>query len=942
MRWYKLVLLTWIIALPAIVKAGGGPINNEEVIREGVIALNKMIHQNEYNNRHHQSWKNNYVLMLDGNGKFIEQRDVVGNTALLLSDDDVKSINDALVKVNDKKTFGVYEIVYNNWYIDLSERIPENATIKYITDYQKWSKDNIRNTIVSEMKSINAEIFEKSELNGYEKKVGIVCGRVVVLLNGMKQHASVVFDAHGDESWTNGELRDLNAKIDPYLPKLSDVKNFLIEYPNALKVAFNTKGSKLDLPVMPYEYKPAKGSFFDAAWERIGELGTAGGTGGENKDPIAESGSVVYDYAHVLTADEIRNLISGLVEISNRQGGFSARVFISSYKTSNEDITKIREIVNNPGPMDVILWFHVDLDKTTHSALYLGKSVPQAREVSVFIRMAAEFIESLGLAASNFTLTGLFDGLSAFINKAQVPERFYNPESVDKDGNPDYNPILYQIFLKSGQLQSDRFGLMADMFPQEHMQAGGFAMSQIEFAFYCGAYNGLVEMVASMPKLAGWLIKIILNEDNAREELWEGMKAFANKCNLGKTDYMLGAISPAYPMMKIGECITPIIVDKVKEAYTGKNPCVYAATTGKVVFNIVMLIIPLTRAGDIAKIADVLSYIDPIALLLRGMGLGARLVFIGGKALYSWGKFYLQLMIQDGKIILQVLDDALRTIGRDQMPMLELAMAGTPIRVRVPPGTDLSGEWRAIRYMQDANGQNIISREGERLVEMSRGTDRESILGITDDAGKADGVADDVKPGEGVADDAATPATGDDFATVNGRVKKPGDRTDLYGSFNKADNSNIPKRYLADESRFNKLAEDPAQGGKITPKTRQEAMAGLEAEMQGVIKGEIKRGPADIEFFDGNGTPWDVKGPRSKGGRMNADMDQDQAFESIRAELQDKHDIMNPITNQLNKRHVILDCSYMHAADHAELWRRLKAGLSQSEIDRIVEVNVKF
>lgn len=73
------------------------------------------------------------------------------------------------------------------------------------------------------------------------------------------------------------------------------------------------------------------------------------------------------------------------------------------------------------------------------------------------------------------------------------------------------------------------------------------------------------------------------------------------------------------------------------------------------------------------------------------------------------------------------------------------------------------------------------------------------------------------------------------------RVSKPGG---LSGEDIKAlaTNADVPARYSS-HSEFNKLASDPDQSGKITGKTRSEAMAGLEAVEQGRVPGPIKRGP---------------------------------------------------------------------------------------------------
>ena len=97
--------------------------------------------------------------------------------------------------------------------------------------------------------------------------------------------------------------------------------------------------------------------------------------------------------------------------------------------------------------------------------------------------------------------------------------------------------------------------------------------------------------------------------------------------------------------------------------------------------------------------------------------------------------------------------------------------------------------------------------------------------------------------------------------TVDGKVLKAGDNADKFKSFDT--NDKVPSRYT-DDSRFDDLAYDPAEG-KIKPETRQEAMAGLEAESQGLVDGPISRDPSGgLEFIDGNRKYWDVKAPNGK------------------------------------------------------------------------------
>ncbi|WP_294200993.1 hypothetical protein [uncultured Chryseobacterium sp.] len=174
-----------------------------------------------------------------------------------------------------------------------------------------------------------------------------------------------------------------------------------------------------------------------------------------------------------------------------------------------------------------------------------------------------------------------------------------------------------------------------------------------------------------------------------------------------------------------------------------------------------------------------------------------------------------------------------------------------------------------------------------------------------------------------------------------GRVKKPAGEFERYKTFN--NNSDIPSKY-SNDPRFNDLATDPAHKGTkaISPASRQEAMAGLEAEAQGLIKGPIQRGPAEIEFFDANGLPFDVKTPPSKSSRVPVDMDHPRVGKSIKKELSEKPLFPNNITGVLEKRRVILDCSYMNEIDHTALWKWLNTNLSSEELSRIIEINVKF
>lgn len=175
-----------------------------------------------------------------------------------------------------------------------------------------------------------------------------------------------------------------------------------------------------------------------------------------------------------------------------------------------------------------------------------------------------------------------------------------------------------------------------------------------------------------------------------------------------------------------------------------------------------------------------------------------------------------------------------------------------------------------------------------------------------------------------------------------GRVAAPGGRVVDYLIYD--DDAKVPAHYRNDP-RFRSLATDPAHVGITDAKMRQEAMAGLEAEHQGLVPGPITRGPKEIEFYDGNGSPWDVKTPPSPKPGETWPFKPKKIVEGIQKELVGKGTppgtYPNANTGIPEPRQIILDSSYMNPVDHAALWKDLNSTLTPSELNRIVEVNTR-
>ncbi len=169
-----------------------------------------------------------------------------------------------------------------------------------------------------------------------------------------------------------------------------------------------------------------------------------------------------------------------------------------------------------------------------------------------------------------------------------------------------------------------------------------------------------------------------------------------------------------------------------------------------------------------------------------------------------------------------------------------------------------------------------------------------------------------------------------EYRSVNGKVSKAGNKGGIFKNINTS--ADVPVRYLND-SRFTELSFDPAKG-KTDGGSLKEAMACLELERQGLVKPKIHRDLSGaVEIFDGDGIGWDVK--TGAGSFFNAN----DLGSSIQKEL-NKPEIANSISGILQKRRVVLDCTYLDDIQLNEIRNWLLTNLNVDELSRIVEINV--
>jgi hypothetical protein len=253
------------------------------------------------------------------------------------------------------------------------------------------------------------------------------------------------------------------------------------------------------------------------------------------------------------------------------------------------------------------------------------------------------------------------------------------------------------------------------------------------------------------------------------------------------------------------------------------------------------------------------------------------------------------------------------------------------------------GEDIGIRGTQGAEYQKVYD---QYLIDGNRGAARDKIADIFGSKEKTSTTGQSYNDYYGGHYDKNIKPTLKPSPEIPGRVDSAGGRVGESSTFKT--NADVPTKYT-DDARFNDLATDPAHAGAnaISAKTRVEAMAGLEAEAKGIVQGPIKRGPAEIEFFDVHGNPWDVKTPITPEAGARWPFKVDEVGASIKRELTEAGNNTGPggthpnaLTGEAADRKIILNTTFMSEADHASLTQWMNANLTPEQLGRIFEVNI--
>ncbi len=152
----------------------------------------------------------------------------------------------------------------------------------------------------------------------------------------------------------------------------------------------------------------------------------------------------------------------------------------------------------------------------------------------------------------------------------------------------------------------------------------------------------------------------------------------------------------------------------------------------------------------------------------------------------------------------------------------------------------------------------------------------------------------------------------------------------------------VPARYR-NYPNFDELTNDPAHHGNKIGKIIREAMAIAEADMSHKIKGPATRSDSPyIDFYDGDGYPFDVKTPLSPKPGDKWEFDPVGNAETILNQLDKDHP--NKKTGQKEPVAVLLDTTYMAPQDLINLQRELRKRTKEDRgiLKRVFEINVRL
>ncbi len=460
------------------------------------------------------------------------------------------------------------------------------------------------------------------------------------------------------------------------------------------------------------------------------------------------TGNVINYASTVLTPEEIKKALDGLTTANNK--GLNAIIYITDDKTETSKIDLVKEKLSKGTDTQAIIWINIKTDKSIEvKDMRIGnKSIIDKNGVNISSSVQRFLSFALGaFPALQFNpLTAILDGLGGLIKELTIPEKYWNPESVDEKKAPNYSDAFLTVYHYSRALTSMGTSLIfADV------QAGKYSIEQIEFATVCGFYDGLITTVAGLPEGASFIIKFIINEDDTRTNVFKAFDQIQASC--GKNHIEVYIALPGVQAYGYGKCAW----DAIKKHFSTGNACQIAYKSGGAIFQVVTIAIAFAKVGALARVAEVAELFDPLSLAFNGVLKLSKPLVVAGRHLYKAGKHYITFVIENGKYVIKLAKETGEILNNiDWASTIKWAQYTDNLGNTYKVGLllDQTGVDLAITKIKNASYRLEMSKypDGKpveidgsyQFAEISTGTTGEEMVAVIDRSDDIGGIIDDL------------------------------------------------------------------------------------------------------------------------------------------------------------------------------------------------------
>jgi hypothetical protein len=637
----KSIFVFTLLLLSGLAHATGGG-GSDEISEKAFALLKQAIESNQENDRLGFAYRNRYVIEVDLNKDWIEERGA-GEKVLQSK---YAVIREKLVQFNSSRPdkLRAYVIVVNDWSLRLKQHVDLGllpATVNF-NDLSKQAETNQvteKSRIENEMSSVPYGIKAALQKEGYTD-IAVYFGASLLFYTTQNDQPVKKKYKYSSLLLAGSRLLDKEQELRSKFPSAVGLQ---LENQIELSVIALTDGIKelVDQQV-PFALSNKVANSNVNSWYPA--------LGAKTIDPFSGTSTdqQVYDYTGVF--------ISRKQDIINLLPDPTAKIIFTDNLTPGAIITNIKSQVAKPLIANVF-WFHLDRKGELHTELFLAESVKQrlvqvpnnvAENLQAYIgklykdggpkiKSPADLVDFLNIEAH------MFRALNKVIANLRIPTEWYDAS------HPDYLLGIYGRFIS----------------PE----------SGLAFAYVCGLWNGIIDnlslvgmLLSLKSELQGVFFKVLV-DDQYRTELFDDIRFYCN--NIG-TLLELG-----YEMVK-----AEISASVQREWEKLKNGVVTAVAYVAGMATIEVLITIVTAGAAEAAKAGLMSIrlirvpvefitkvgnamIKPVAYIFKA---GGKILLQGAEFVLKQGDEIIAKLTAEGKLIVYKLLGEAETLV-DEIPL---------------------------------------------------------------------------------------------------------------------------------------------------------------------------------------------------------------------------------------------------------------------------------